>query len=298
MRVTFRGTRGSIAVPGPDTVKYGGNTTCVEVRGDRGDVLIFDAGTGIRSLGMELAADGPSTCHLFISHTHWDHIQGAPFFAPMFIPGYKLFIYGPPDPVNMTGIESVLAKQLEYPHFPVRVSELAADISYKTLTDGQTVDLGFATVTTRLTNHPAMNLGFKVTCDGRTVFFTGDHEPYFNIYEPSDSAYDEYQTIVDERNKAMEEFVKGVDVLIVDAQYTEEEYLTKQGWGHSTFDRALEMARRAGAVKTYLTHHEITRSDADLDRLYAGLLALRGESGLDFELAREGAVVEVSSAGG
>lgn len=293
MRFRFRGTRGSLSAPGPDTLKYGGNTTCIEVRSDNDDLIILDAGTGIRELGLELAKVMPVTCHLFVSHTHWDHIQGVPFFTPMFVPDNKLIIYGPPDPLTMTGIEAVLAKQMEYPHFPVRVAELQADISYETLSDGQTVDLGFAQVSTLLMNHPAMDFGCKVECDGKTLFFTGDHEPFYNIYQPGDEDFQDYETIVQERNQGIEDFIRGVDIFIADAQYTEEEYRTKQGWGHSTFERTLELAKRAGVGKLYLTHHETTRTDAQVDAIFARLQEEWKDRGVDFDMAREGEVIPV-----
>ena len=293
MRFRFRGTRGSLPAPGAATVKYGGNTTCIEVRADSGDLIILDAGTGIRELGLELARNMPVKCHLFVSHTHWDHIQGLPFFIPLFVPGNELIIYGPPDPLTMTGIEAVLAKQMEYPHFPVRVTELQADIDYETLTDGQEVDLGFATVSTILLNHPAMDFGFKVRCDGKTLFFTGDHEPFYNIYQPGDEDYEDYEEIVVERNQGICDFMRGVDVLIVDAQYTEEEYATKQGWGHSTFERALALAEEAGVGKVYLTHHETTRTDADVDAIFARLREEWADRDVDFDMAREGETVEL-----
>lgn len=293
MRFRFRGTRGSLAAPGAGTVKYGGNTTCVEVRSDNDDVIILDAGTGIRELGLELAAQMPVKCHLFVTHTHWDHIQGVPFFIPMFVPGNELIIYGPPDPLTMTGIEAVLAKQMEYPHFPVRVTELQADISYETLSDGQTVDLGFAKVSTVLMNHPAMDFGCKIECDGKTLVFTGDHEPFYNIYEPGEEDFEEYEKIVCERNQGIEDFIRGVDVFIADSQYTEEEYKTKQGWGHSTFERTLDLARRAEVGKLYLTHHETTRTDDDLDAILVRLQEEWKDSGVDFDMAREGEVIQL-----
>ncbi len=293
MRFRFRGTRGSLAAPGSDTVKYGGNTTCIEVRSDADELIILDAGTGIRELGIELAASMPVKCHLFISHTHWDHIQGLPFFIPMFVPGNELIIYGPPDPLTMTGIEAVLAKQMEYPHFPVRVAELQADISYDTLSDGQTVDLGFASVSTLLMNHPAMDFGSKVRCDGKTLFFTGDHEPFYNIYQPGEEDYDDYEKIVQERNQGIVEFLRDVDVLIADAQYSEEEYPMKQGWGHSTFERTLALAQEAGVGKVYLTHHETTRTDDQIDAILARLQEEWKDSGVNFDMAREGEVIEM-----
>jgi phosphoribosyl 1,2-cyclic phosphodiesterase len=288
MRLRFRGTRGSLPAPGPDTVRYGGNTTCIEVRSDAGELIVLDAGTGIRKLGIELMAAQPVSCHIFISHTHWDHIHGLPFFLPLFAPGNAITLYGPPDPLAMTGIEAVLAKQMEYPHFPVRVAELRADIDYRTLSDRQVVDLGFATVSTLLMNHPAIDFGCKVRCDGKTVFFTGDHEPFYNIYEPGDDDYEDYGRIVDERNRALLDFLRDVDVLVADAQYTEEEYRTRRGWGHSTFDRTLALARQAGVGKVFLTHHETSRTDDEIDCLLGDLRARMGDCGVDFDMAREG----------
>ncbi|ADU62211.1 MAG: MBL fold metallo-hydrolase [Pseudodesulfovibrio sp.] len=288
MRFRFRGTRGSLPAPGPDTVRYGGNTTCIEVRSDAGELIILDAGTGIRELGIELMAARPVKCHIFISHTHWDHIHGLPFFLPLFTPGNAVTLYGPPDPLAMTGIEAVLSKQMEYPHFPVRVAELRADIAYRTLADRQAVDLGFATVSTLLMNHPAMDFGCKVRCDGKTLFFTGDHEPYYNIYAPGDADFEEYGRIVDERNKALTDFLRGVDILVADAQYAEEEYRTRRGWGHSTFERTLSLAREAGIARVYLTHHETTRTDDEMDVILARLRREWEGCGFDFDMAREG----------
>lgn len=288
MRIKFRGTRGSLAAPGAETVRYGGNTTCIEVRSDNDDVIILDAGTGIRSLGMELAEEMPVKCHLFVSHTHWDHIQGVPFFRPMFEKGNELIIYGPPDPLSMTGIEAVLAKQMEYPHFPVRVAELQADISYNTMGEGESVDLGFAKVSAVMMNHPALNLGFKVECNDKSLFFTGDHEPFYNIYDPGDREFDDYEKVIEERHAGIVDFIHGVDVFIGDAQYTEEEYVEKRGWGHSTFERTLSLAQEAKAGSVYLTHHETSRSDDELDDIYARLKDEWRESRLDFRIAREG----------
>ncbi|WP_243546922.1 MBL fold metallo-hydrolase [Pseudodesulfovibrio tunisiensis] len=293
MRFTFWGTRGSLAAPGPDTVRYGGNTTCIEVRGGNDECIILDAGTGIRPLGLQLARSMPVNCHIFISHTHWDHIQGLPFFVPLFVPGNTVAMYGPPDPVTMGGIESVLSRQMEYPHFPVRVAELKADIRYRTLADREHVEVGGCSVTSLLMNHPAVDYGMKVECGGRSLFFTGDHEPFFNIYDPGDEEYQRYQEVVDERYQGMIDFLTGVDVLISDAQYTEEEYPARRGWGHSSFSQALDLARRAGIGRVYLTHHETTRSDAELDRVMERLRKEWADTGVDVHLAREGETIEV-----
>lgn len=293
MRFRFRGTRGSLPSPGPDTVRYGGNTTCIEVRSDNGDLIIIDAGSGIRELGRELAGSSPVTCHIFITHTHWDHIHGLPFFAPLYGAGNDVTIYGPPDPVSMSGIEGALTMQMQYPHFPVRTAELGAGISFETLVEGQAVDLGFARVEAILLNHPAMNYGYRIACDGKSLFFTGDYEVPYNIYNPGDASFEDYQVLVDERARQLEDFLDGVDVLIADAQYSRDEYDRFRGWGHSCQEDVLDLARRAGVRSVYLTHHEVSRTDDELDALGARLAdAWRGK-GVAVCMAREGEAVEM-----
>ncbi len=287
MRFRFWGTRGSMPAPGPETLRYGGNTTCLEVRCDD-RLIIHDGGSGIRPLGLELARSMPIDCDIFISHTHWDHIHGLPFFVPLFVPGNSIRIYGPPNPVDLAGVEEVLDKQLAYPHFPVRRDELAANIEYATLKDHQVIDLGFATASTLLMNHPAMNFGIKLKYKGKVFFFTGDHEPFGNIYEPGDAGYEEYDNIVCERRQGLVDFLADVDVLVADSQYTDQEYETKKGWGHSTFRQNLELAMEAGVKRLYLTHHETTRTDVELDAIWDGLQAEWGGCGVEIHLAREG----------
>ncbi|WP_250645450.1 MBL fold metallo-hydrolase [Salidesulfovibrio onnuriiensis] len=287
MRFRFWGTRGSMPAPGPDTLRYGGNTTCLEVRcGEH--LVILDGGSGIRPLGLELARNMPVDCDIFISHTHWDHIHGLPFFVPLFVPGNTIRIYGPPNPVAMAGVEEVLDKQLAYPHFPVRRDELKADIHYETLQDRQVIDLGFATASTLLMNHPAMNFGVKLEFGDRKFFFTGDHEPFYNIYEPGDDDYEEYGNIVRERQQGIVDFLRGVDVMVADSQYTDREYESKRGWGHSTFRHNIELALEAGIGKLYLTHHETTRTDSELDDIGEWLRHEWGDCGVELFLAREG----------
>lgn len=291
MRFRFHGTRGSLPAPGPDTVRYGGNTACIEVRSDSGGVIILDAGTGIRRLGAELMRARPVDCRLFISHTHWDHIHGLPFFAPLYAPGNAVTLYGPPDPLAMAGIDTVLAMQMAYPHFPVREAELLADVAYKTLADRQPVDLGFATVTPLLMNHPAMNFGFRVECDGKALFYTGDHEPFDNIYAPGDADYDEYRRVLEGRRRDMLAFLDGVDALVADGQYTAEEYAGRRGWGHSSHEDALAFGLEAGVGRVFLTHHDMARTDDELDALETGLRDEWGGRGVDVRMAREGMAV-------
>jgi phosphoribosyl 1,2-cyclic phosphodiesterase len=269
-------------------VRYGGNTTCIEVRSDDDSLIVLDAGTGIFPLSQSLLARLPVTANIFITHTHWDHIQGLPFFIPIFIPGNTLRIHGAYDIVAMQGIEQVMSVQLQYSYFPIREAELKARIEYETLTVGVPVAIGDATVTPVLMNHPVTDLGYRVECNGKSMFFTGDHEPWRNIYAPEDPEHADYQAMVDQRIAELDAAIGAVDALIVDAAYTIEEYPQKIGWGHGTFDSAIAMARRVGAKRLICTHHEPTRSDDDLEKAFAAALARHPESGCEIMLAREG----------
>jgi len=269
MKIRFWGVRGSIPSPGPKTVRYGGNTTCIEVRSDDGELIILDAGSGIFPLAQTLLKELPVKAHVFITHTHWDHIHGLPFFIPFFIPGNSVRIHGAYDVISSQGIEQIMDVQMQYSYFPIREAELKACIEYQTLEIGEVVTIGDATVTNTLLNHPVIDFGYRVDCQGKSMFFTGDHEPWFNIYDEGDEGYVEYQTMVDEKQQQMDEVVRGVDVLIMDCSYTAAEYPAKKGWGHSTFDYAITLARRAGVKKLVCTHHEPTRSDDELERVFA-----------------------------
>ncbi len=291
MKVKFWGVRGSIASPGPHTVRYGGNTTCIEIRTDANELIILDAGTGIFPLSQTLLAELPVQANVLITHSHWDHIQGLPFFIPNFIPGNLLRLHGAFDPVSGKGVEQVMSVQLQYSYFPVREAEMKARIEYVTLAPEQTIQIGSATITPYLLNHPVINFGYRIEANGKSVFFTGDHEPPYNIYEPGDAEYAEYQAFVDEKEAAIQAAIRGVDVLIADTSYTAEEYPAKKGWGHGTFNSSIRAARQAGAKVLYCTHHEPTRSDEALEAAFAQALADNpappGDR-LDIRLAREG----------
>ncbi|CAM8651818.1 PhnP Metal-dependent hydrolases of the beta-lactamase superfamily I [Comamonadaceae bacterium] len=294
MKVRFWGVRGSIASPGPKTVRYGGNTTCIEIRTDNNELIILDAGTGIFPLSQTLLAEMPVTANVLITHSHWDHIQGLPFFIPNFIPGNTLRLHGGFDPVSGKGIEQVMAVQLQYSYFPVREEEMKARIEYVTLIPDQPIQIGSATVTPCLLNHPVVDFGYRIECNGKSVFFTGDHEPPYNIYAPGDEGFADYQAFVDEKNNAILEAIRGVDVYIADTSYTDAEYPSKKGWGHGTFSTSIASAHAAGAKVLFCTHHEPTRSDDALELAFADALEQNSElsRGMDIRLAREGDTYE------
>jgi phosphoribosyl 1,2-cyclic phosphodiesterase len=290
MKVKFWGVRGSIASPGPHTVRYGGNTTCIEIRTDNNELIILDAGTGIFPLSQTLLAELPVKANVFITHSHWDHIQGLPFFIPNFIPGNVLRLHGAFDPVSGKGVEQVMSVQLQYSYFPVREAEMKCTFEYITLMPGESIQVGSATVTPYLLNHPVINFGYRIECNGKSVFFTGDHEPPYNIYEAGDAEFAEYQSFVDEKEQAILAAMRGVDVLIADTSYTAQEYPAKKGWGHGTFKTSIEAANKVGAKVLYCTHHEPTRSDDALEAAFAQALADHApkSGGPDIRLAREG----------
>jgi phosphoribosyl 1,2-cyclic phosphodiesterase len=206
-------------------------------------------------------------------------------------------LFGAADPVTGGGIEQVMAVQLQYSFFPVREAEMKAAISYQGLTMGLPVEVNDAIVTSTLLNHPVINLGYRIACNGKSLFFTGDHEPHYNIYEPGDAEYAEYQVSIEDRRRTLDDAMRGVDALIVDCSYTREEYPTKKGWGHGYFDAAIAMALRVGAKQLYCTHHEPTRSDDELDKIFADVMARHaGQLGsLQVHLAQEGMEVELSA---
>lgn len=287
MFLKFRGTRGSIPTPGDQTLKYGGNTSCIECVSETGERIIFDAGSGIRPLGLELVDQMPLSVSIFISHTHWDHIQGLPFFVPLFVEGNKINIFGTPDPASLKTIKDALSLQMEYRYFPVRETELKSTIHYETLSEGQVVEIGDTRISCIFMNHPILNFGYKVEENGKSFFFTGDHERYVSSYTADSPEYHDHQQIMEEKQERLIEFIKGVDVLIADSQYTQEEYEQKVGWGHSTYRGCVAMAKEAGIRRLYLTHHDPTRSDAALDLLNDKLQKKYGDD-LDVTIAREG----------
>jgi phosphoribosyl 1,2-cyclic phosphodiesterase len=307
MKVKFWGVRGSIPTPGPDTVKYGGNTTCIEVRLDDGRIIIIGAGSGIRALGNDLVATemkkGPISLDLFISHTHWDHIQGFPFFTPIFIPGNKIRVHGPVN-IGDESLDKIFSFQMSHNYFPLRADELAADITYEVLAEKVFQLYDDVKVITKMMNHPIIDLGYRIEADGKVFVTCYDHEPFRNLFdgEPEDDDYDELAKIEGEKaaqmsNQMIQEFIAGADLVVHDAQYTNQEYASSRvGWGHSPMERALSNSVKAGVRKVALFHHEPTRPDSELERLEVMVKqrASRIKSHeIDVFMAREGLAVEL-----
>jgi len=277
LSVRFWGNRGSIPCPGPDTVIFGGNTTCLEIRADE-RLIIVDLGTGVRPLGDWLMANdfrknGHIDADIFVTHTHWDHIMGFPLFTPIFVPGTKLRIRGPVT-FEDDSLEKIIGVQLSYRYWPVRAGELSAKIEYYQLQE-TTLDLGGGLrVIAKYLNHPVSCLGYRFEYQGKSIVAAFDHEPFRNLFptDPADPGYNEEAAkegdlAAVEENEKILNFFRGADILIHDAQYTAAEYAHHLGWGHSSIDQAVDAAVNARVKKLVIFHHEPARTDAQLEQL-------------------------------
>jgi phosphoribosyl 1,2-cyclic phosphodiesterase len=274
--INFWGVRGSIACPGANTVRYGGNTPCVEMLVDS-HRLIFDAGTGIHVLGQSLLGDLPVSGHLFFSHSHWDHIQGFPFFSPAFMEGNEFDIYGGGIPHGVT-IEHRLHDQMTQPNFPVPLQVMGANLRFHNLEYGDKIKLGDVTVTTGLLNHPGGAMGYRVSWQDYAVAYITDTEHFSdrldeNILELADRA----------------------DVLIYDCTYTDAEYnhpkTSKVGWGHSTWQEAVKVAQAARVKKLVIFHHDPSHDDDFMDSIQVESIKVFSRS----IVAKEGMSILVGS---
>lgn len=298
MNVTFWGTRGSVPTPGAATVRYGGNTSCVEVRTQAGTLVILDSGTGIRELGMSLLKRGvPARGYLFLGHTHWDHIAGFPFFTPAFIPGNHFKIYGARDLDR--SLQEVLSGQMHYTYFPVPLGDLRAEIAFEELDEGQ-LTVEDIDVRTHYLNHTAVTMGYRLEADGATVAYVTDHEPYgLSLVREGGSEPEIGRGLrggfFHGGDRRLIEFVRGADLLIMDTQYTPEEYPLKRGWGHSPTDYVTDVAVEAGVKRYALFHHEPTHSDDQIDAMVSYCCARATEAGAKMEIlgAAEGLTIEL-----
>ncbi len=283
MRVRFWGVRGSIPAPGPKTARYGGNTPCVEIAcGD--EILIVDAGTGIRELGLDLisrAAGGAVKGRLFIGHTHWDHIQGFPFFTPLFLPTTKFQVYGMHGTTQ--SFQEVMAGQMHSTYFPLQLKDLASKPEFIEMNGP--LQAGPVKVTYHFLNHPGITVGYRFEYEGKVVSYISDHEPYGTL-----NAKGQFS---DKEDTAIAKFIAGSDLMICEAQYTADEYKTKRGWGHSTFADVLDLAQKANVKRMALFHHDPQHDDAKLDARLTDSLALIFSRKLTIQCfaAKEGQVV-------
>ncbi|MDH3271288.1 MAG: MBL fold metallo-hydrolase [Gemmatimonadota bacterium] len=277
------GTRGSIPSPGPKTVRYGGNTTCLEVSvGEQR--LIFDAGSGIRLLGQGIAERGPNAIPIFLTHFHWDHIQGFPFFAPLYDAEDRIRVIGPKQ--NGIDVQNLFAGQMGPIYFPVPFSFVAAEMEFEHLNEGE-YGVGDATLRVMRVRHPSFVIGYRIEVAGKVICFIPDNELEGTMYGELEPGFD--RRIVD--------FVGDADLLIHDAMYTGEEYPDRVGWGHSTFEQALQLAIAGGVRRVLFSHHDPTRTDHDLDAIIAKMREESARAGSDLVVdgAQEGVDYKLES---
>ena len=253
IKIKFWGTRGSIPTPGKYFLKYGGNTPCVEIRcGDT--IIILDAGTGLRELGGSLLHEfgaSPREYNILITHTHWDHIQGFPFFHMAYLPGNKISFYGGN---SVSALEKLIYGQMEKEYFPVTISELASKVVFNTLTESPFYIDDVKIYFTHLI-HPSLSLGFRIEYKGKVVVYATD----------SEISDDPEIEKINEKN--IGNLIANADVLIADCQYTTEEYKNKIGWGHTSINKTIEISNRFNVKNLFAFHHDPLRTDEELDIL-------------------------------
>ena len=272
MKVTVWGARGSVPAPGPETMRYGGNTSCVHVELSDGSTLILDAGTGIRTLGNERMASGIRHSTILLSHLHWDHVAGLQFFTPVYVPGHRVEIASGPN--GVMSHDAAIRALFKAPFFPVDFDDLAGTVTTRELRPNDHFTIGDITITMARLNHPDPVYGYRLEQAGQSIVYATDTE-HFSCVDPT-----------------LKKLAAGADILIYDAQYTPEEYPSKVGWGHSTWEAGAELARAAGVPQLVLFHHDPSRGDAALATLEAAAqAALPGTVA-----AREGLVLNARDA--
>jgi phosphoribosyl 1,2-cyclic phosphodiesterase/CheY-like chemotaxis protein len=300
--VKFWGVRGSVPVPGPATVAYGGNTSCIEVRGDN-QIIILDAGTGIRELGRQLASeykDSPLDLTILISHTHWDHIQGFPFFLPAYQSKNKISIRGYEG--ARARLAGVLAGQMESPYFPIALRELPGNIIIEELKD-LNFSIGKVKIEAAFMNHPGICMGYRLFTSGGSVAYLPDNEPFYRPTGRDDDGSDpetpEDLTFAQSEDSKMVEFIQNADLLIMDAQYDAEEYQSHIGWGHGCVDDVVRLALKAKVKRLLLFHHDPSHDDQKVAAMteHARQLVAASRSDLIVESAREGATYQLEKGG-
>jgi len=281
MKIHFWGTRGSIAVPGKDTTLYGGNTTCLELTLHNDKKVIIDAGTGIRALGDKLLAEsGNVSIHLLITHIHWDHVLGFPFFAPIYKPSSEIIIDG--YPTCMKGLRYTFDNKMGDGFFPVRFNDLTAKISYGEKLSEGVLEIDDTLIDSIFLQHPQGGFGFRFREGNKTLVFLTDNELRNDAWV--DRSPEDYVT-----------FCKDADILIHDAQYTPGEIPERKGWGHSDYEAAIDLAQKAGVKRLILFHHDPSRADGELQSIESVCKSLAHEKypSLSVEAARENSDLEL-----
>ena len=289
VRLRFWGVRGSVASPGPETVFYGGNTSCVEVRAD-GEVIVLDAGTGIRPLGASLAkefGERPLSITVLLSHTHWDHIQGFPFFAPAYNPKNSVRILGYEG--ARKGLAATLGAQMESPYFPIGLDDVPAHIHIEEVRD-MNFAIGRLQVNSTFVNHPGICVGYRLNTSAGAIVYIPDNEPFERMYAKPGITHAQSREFAEQQDARLIEFIAEAKVLIMDSQYDCEEYDAHVGWGHACLDDVVALACKARVERLFMFHHDPTHDDERISRMLAHGRQIAAQHGGDtvVEAAREG----------
>lgn len=280
IEIKFWGVRGSIPTPGPSTLKYGGNTSCVSIQFEQGPLFIMDAGSGIKELGKSLLkSEHPVSAHIFISHFHWDHIQGLPFFRPAFVPGNNFTIYGSDD-TNLQ-LDQIISFQMNPTYFPIAIQDMRANIRFVSIQE-EILEIENVETITQYLNHPGYALGFRMNYHGKSVVYISDNEPFYsgngnrgraernNLSKPPlpvQNVEEMFDNFYEDKDNRLISFCQNADVLIHDTQFLPEEYEQKVTWGHSPYNFTVDLALRSNVKQLILFHHDPDHDDSTIDSI-------------------------------
>ncbi len=301
-QIRFWGVRGSIPTPGPSTVHYGGNTSCIQVSFKDGPVFILDAGTGIRELGNHfIRKNQPLSAYIFISHFHWDHIQGLPFFRPAFLPENRFLILGSDDAA--VKLDEIISFQMEPTYFPITIDDMQASISFQSIRE-ENFTIEEVQIETIYLNHPGYALGFRFTYRDRSLVYISDNEP-FEYENPqlrtvkkdllNTKVEEVFDTFVENRDDKLISFCRDADILIHDTQYLPEEYESRKTWGHSPYNYTVNLAMESNCRQLFLFHHDPDHDDKTVDHVLSlsRKLILKSGHPLLCNAAREGMKIDI-----
>lgn len=295
MIIKFFGNRGSIPTPGANYSEYGGNTSCIKLEDENSDeFIILDAGTGLKKLSDEVLASSVRETIILISHFHWDHILGIPFFKPFYIPQFKFTIYGPKS--TKEEMYRTMNEVLSHDYFPVNFDNFKAVIEFDGFDENKKIEFGGFKIEALWTNHPCYTLSYKVTLKNKKIVYLTDHEPYLNRLHKTNPQLANYNDNAALLHARLVDYISNSEVLIIDAEYTKKEYETKfTGWGHSSINDAIQLAIDANVKKLVIHHHNQERTDTQLNSMQEQVSALLTTLNVDLECtyAKEGSFLEI-----